>query len=77
MLPQLHEIQHFLQYNTMYKEPEMLCDDELVFDVEKQEFTQVAEIVKFHMEQSLQLSVPIVANIKVGKNWLELEPLDP
>lgn len=50
--------------------------DELVFDVEKQEFTQVAEIAKFHMEQSLQLSVPIVANIKVGKNWLELEPVD-
>jgi len=34
VLPQLHEIQHFLQYNTMYEEPKMLCDDELVFDDE-------------------------------------------
>lgn len=34
VLPQLHEIQHFLQYNILYKEPDLLCDDELVFDDE-------------------------------------------
>jgi 2-polyprenyl-3-methyl-5-hydroxy-6-metoxy-1,4-benzoquinol methylase len=32
VLPQLHEIQHFLQYNILYKEPDILCDDEFVFD---------------------------------------------
>jgi len=35
VLPQVHEIQHFLQYNILYKEPNMLCDEELVFQEEE------------------------------------------
>ncbi|MBU2548174.1 MAG: class I SAM-dependent methyltransferase [Proteobacteria bacterium] len=29
ILPQIHEIIHFLQYNTLYREPEMACEEEL------------------------------------------------
>lgn len=28
VLPQIHEIEHFLQYNTLYQEPETLCEEE-------------------------------------------------
>ena len=28
VLPQLHEIEHFLQYNTLYQEPNMECKEE-------------------------------------------------
>ena len=28
ILPQLHEIEHFLRYHTMYQEPELQCEEE-------------------------------------------------
>jgi len=49
--------------------------DELVFDVDKKELKKVVDIVKYNMENSISLIVPLIANLKVGKNWLELEPL--
>lgn len=30
VLPQLHEIEHFLQYNTLYQEPDTACPEEFV-----------------------------------------------
>ena len=49
--------------------------DELVFDVDKKELKKVVDIVKDNMENSINLVVPLVANLKIGKNWLELSPL--
>jgi len=49
--------------------------DELVFDVNKKELKKVVDIVKDNMENSINLVVPLVANLKIGKNWLELSPL--
>jgi len=51
--------------------------DELVFDVNKKELKKVVDIVKDNMENSINLVVPLVANLKIGKNWLELSPLTP
>jgi len=34
ILPQLHEIEHFLQHNTLYREPEVLCPEEFVIPAE-------------------------------------------
>jgi 2-polyprenyl-3-methyl-5-hydroxy-6-metoxy-1,4-benzoquinol methylase len=34
VLPQVHEIEHFLQYNTLYREPESLCEEEFKIDAE-------------------------------------------
>lgn len=47
--------------------------DELVFNVVKGELKEVAAIVKDKMENVVRLKVPIEVNIKVGKNWLDLE----
>ncbi len=45
--------------------------DELVFDVPKEEKDVLTKIVKTEMENALQLKVPLVVDIGIGKNWLE------
>ena len=45
--------------------------DELVFEVIPEELEQVQNLVKYEMEHAAQLSVPLVVDLGVGKNWLE------
>jgi DNA polymerase I len=45
--------------------------DELVFEVIPSELEQVQELVKHEMEHAAELSVPLVVDLGVGKNWLE------
>lgn len=45
--------------------------DELNFNVRKEEFDRVKEIVLGCMEHVLQLRVPLIADCGEGKNWLE------
>jgi len=45
--------------------------DELVFEIFPEELEQVSELVKYEMEHAAQLSVPLVVDLGVGKNWLE------
>jgi DNA polymerase-1 len=45
--------------------------DELVFEAIPSELDQVKELVKYEMEHAAELSVPLVVDLGVGKNWLE------
>lgn len=45
--------------------------DELVLEVADDEVEVVSEIVKRTMEKAIKLDVPLVAEIKLGKNWAE------
>jgi DNA polymerase-1 len=45
--------------------------DELVFEVIPSELDQVQELVKHEMEHAAELSVPLVVDLGIGKNWLE------
>jgi DNA polymerase-1 len=45
--------------------------DELVFEVIPSELDQVQELVKHEMEHAAELSVPLVVDLGVGRNWLE------
>jgi DNA polymerase I len=45
--------------------------DELVFEVPPAELETVSEMVKHEMEHAAELSVPLVVDLGVGKNWLE------
>jgi DNA polymerase-1 len=47
--------------------------DELLFDVVPDESDQLQQIVKEQMEHVAEFSVPIVAEIGVGKNWRDIK----
>jgi DNA polymerase I len=45
--------------------------DELVFDVPKDELKILSELVKNEMENAVNISVPLIAEVNSGLNWLE------
>jgi DNA polymerase-1 len=45
--------------------------DELVFDVPQAELEAVRELVRAEMEGAVELNVPLVVDIGVGRNWRE------
>jgi DNA polymerase I len=47
--------------------------DDLLFDVPKAELAEVAPAVKRLMESAVPLDVPVVADLKKGVNWAEME----
>lgn len=49
--------------------------DELLFEVHKDDVARVGEAVKAEMEDVMQLAVPLVVDVKVGPNWLDMEEL--
>jgi DNA polymerase-1 len=47
--------------------------DELLFDVVPEESEELETLVKHEMEQVAEFSVPIVADVGVGKNWRDIK----
>jgi DNA polymerase-1 len=45
--------------------------DELIFEVPEQEVPPFKKIICTEMEHAMPLEVPLVVNVKVGKNWKE------
>jgi len=45
--------------------------DELVFEAPPDEIEPLTQVVREHMENVLELQVPLVVDIGVGPNWLE------
>jgi DNA polymerase-1 len=45
--------------------------DELVFEVIPDELDEIKKVVKQQMEHAAELSVPLMVDIGVGKNWVE------
>lgn len=45
--------------------------DELIVEVKESEAEKAAEILKEEMESAVKLSVPLVADAKIGKSWYE------
>lgn len=46
--------------------------DELIFDVPEKELEAAKKLVREHMENALQLDVPLVVDMKVGPNWYDV-----
>ena len=49
--------------------------DELLFELPESEVGAFAPWVRTQMEEAVRLDVPIVVDLKVGKNWQDMEPL--
>ena len=49
--------------------------DELLFEVDKGEVPAFAKWIKQVMEDAYELKVPLVAEVKAGANWNEMEKL--
>ena len=47
--------------------------DELIFSVPEGELAEVKALVKECMEGAVKLAVPLVVDLKVGKNWYEVK----
>ncbi|MBP9853910.1 MAG: DNA polymerase I [Candidatus Omnitrophica bacterium] len=47
--------------------------DELVFDLVPKEQEKMFKLVKDTMEQTIKLNVPVKVDLKIGKNWMEME----
>ncbi|WP_042280908.1 DNA polymerase I [Candidatus Protochlamydia sp. R18] len=45
--------------------------DELIFEVPNQELESISHLVKNTMENIINLKVPLIVNIHIGKNWKE------
>ncbi|MFL5554520.1 MAG: DNA polymerase I, partial [Gemmatimonadaceae bacterium] len=60
-----------LRTNELESKMLLQVHDELVFEVLPGELDQVKEVVKLEMENAAQLSVPLIVDLGVGKNWLE------
>ena len=43
--------------------------DELILEVPDEELEEISVIIKDAMENAMELSVPIVADVKIGKSW--------
>jgi DNA polymerase-1 len=47
--------------------------DDLLFEVPTEELDDVAPAIKKVMETAVALDVPVVADLKKGVNWAEME----
>ena len=50
--------------------------DELIFEVRKTQLSEVANLVRRHMESAIALSVPLEVTLKSGRNWYDVELMD-
>ncbi len=49
--------------------------DELIFEVRKRDFSRVAALVRYEMENAMELAVPLEVTLKSGQNWYDVEPM--
>lgn len=47
--------------------------DELIFDVDPSELEEMKTLVRFHMENAVNLSVPLKVEMGTGDNWFDLK----
>jgi DNA polymerase-1 len=50
--------------------------DELVLEVPEDEVDTATPLVREIMEDAFQLDAPLKVDVKVGVNWLEMEPVE-
>ena len=67
------QIQEQIKQKKLESKMILQVHDELVFDAPETEIERLIYLVRERMENVLKLDVPVKADIKKGKNWLEME----
>ena len=65
------DIHRDIKQNGMRSRLLLQVHDELVFDVHRDEVEPVKVLVRDRMQGAIELAVPLVVDMGVGKNWLE------
>jgi len=60
-----------LQRKKLKSKMVLTVHDELLFDVRKEELSEVKSIVEEKMKTALPLKVPVEVSMGTGNNWLE------
>ncbi|MBC8016691.1 MAG: DNA polymerase I [Sporomusaceae bacterium] len=63
------DVHNALQSEKLQSRILLQVHDELIIEVPEHEVKQVSAIVKQAMQQSVKLQVPLVVDVKIGKNW--------
>ncbi|MDH7484669.1 MAG: DNA polymerase I [Anaerolineae bacterium] len=63
-----------LQERGLHSRMILQVHDELVLEVPNEELPAVAPLAKRLMEEAFKLDAPLKVELKVGENWLEMEP---
>lgn len=53
----------------------MQVHDELVFEIPENDVKNTAKLVREEMENAIKLKVPVIAEVKYGPNWAEMEKI--
>ncbi len=69
------KVQHELKQAGLQTKMLLQVHDELIFDVPKSELEQVIKLVRGAMEHAMELSVPLVVDMKTGPNWYDAKKL--
>ena len=71
------KVDDYLKKNKLEDQARMLLvvHDEILLEVENAKLDKIVKILKELMEQVVKLTVPLKADIKVGKNWGKLEKI--
>ncbi len=71
-LAMLH-VHEAIQASSLKAKMLLQIHDELVFESPDDEREQLITLVRGKMEQAMNLDVPLVVDIKHGKNWFDAE----
>ncbi|HEU5340845.1 DNA polymerase I [Edaphobacter sp.] len=66
-------IDHIMRERKLRSRMTLQVHDELLFDVVPDEVEEMETLVKHEMEHVAEFSVPIVAEVGVGKNWRDIK----
>ena len=65
-------VQARLQHEGLSARMLLQIHDELVFESSPEELEALVLLVRHEMEQAMSLSVPLIVDIAVGDNWLDV-----
>ena len=66
-------IQNELEAQKLKSKMILQVHDELIFDVVSEEIELMKDLIRHHMENAVELSIPLKVEMGVGQNWYDLK----